>query len=88
MGSTRECIDLGTARSPARASSAFHLTLSALQNDLPGPGNYNINGAASTTDISTLMKVCNIDRAHETSAPAHPVYRRLEALYQSGEQPQ
>ena len=27
------------------------------QNDLPGPGNYNINGAANTTDISTLMKM-------------------------------
>lgn len=26
------------------------------ENDLPGPGNYNINGAASTTDISTLFK--------------------------------
>lgn len=27
------------------------------ENDLPGPGNYNINGAANTTDISTLMKM-------------------------------
>lgn len=26
------------------------------ENDLPGPGNYNINGAANTTDISTLLK--------------------------------
>lgn len=26
------------------------------ENDLPGPGNYNINGAANTADISTLMK--------------------------------
>merc|ERR1719240_541858 len=26
-------------------------------NDRPGPGNYNINGAAATGDISTLYKV-------------------------------
>jgi len=26
------------------------------ENDLPGPGNYNINGAANTTDISTLFR--------------------------------
>merc|ERR1719240_1293304 len=26
------------------------------ENDLPGPGNYNINGAATATDVSTLLK--------------------------------
>lgn len=26
------------------------------ENDLPGPGNYNINGAAQTSDISTMLK--------------------------------